>query len=128
VNATATAQQKKTSTILVVEDDCDLRELLAEILARAGYSVVQAANGKEALECLCGVERPRLILLDLSMPVMNGWQFHEALKANERLADIPVLVVSARRDGEKALPVASERFLRKPFELASLLDMVGKFT
>ena len=127
MNATATAQQKKTSTILVVEDDCDLRELLAEILARAGYSVVQAANGKEALECLCGVERPRLILLDLSMPVMNGWQFHEALKANERLADIPVLVVSARRDGE-TLPVASERFLRKPFELASLLDMVERFT
>src|SRR5687768_645517 len=81
--------------ILVVEDDNDIRETVQQILELEGYQVFTAANGKEALDALEHIPHPCLILLDLMMPVMNGWQFLEAKQRNAVISTLPVVVVSA---------------------------------
>jgi len=81
--------------ILVVEDDDDLRWVVVETLSGAGYSATPAANGKEALMMLAAPVLPRLVLTDLSMPVMDGRELIKAMRADERLRSIPVLVLSA---------------------------------
>ena len=79
------------STVLVVEDDPDSRESLSEYLVQKGYQVTQAANGREALDRLRQQDgQPSLILLDFSLPVMNGWEFRDLQVHDPRLADIPV--------------------------------------
>jgi len=114
------------SRILLVEDDAPLRETLTEILGEEGYEVASAANGAEALALLEAADAPSLILLDLMMPVMNGWELHLALRADPRLAEIPVVVLSARAGvSGGALPDAAA-FLAKPFDAARLLDTVGR--
>lgn len=81
--------------ILVVEDDSDIRETLQQVLELEGYRVATAANGHEGLAALETGERPSLILLDLMMPVMSGAEMLDHLRTDERLADIPVVVVTA---------------------------------
>ena len=81
--------------ILIVEDDADVEEAMREILEGEGYPILSAANGEEALRILAEKPRPRLILLDLMMPVMNGWELLRALRESAKLARIPVVVVSA---------------------------------
>src|ERR1043165_8287365 len=81
--------------ILIVEDDADLRDSLAEILTEAGYCVDCAINGLQALRHLQAVAAPQLILMDLWMPVMDGWVFRALLKQDPALAQIPVVVISA---------------------------------
>jgi CheY-like chemotaxis protein len=112
-------------TILVVEDDGDIRECYQSLLERAGYRVATAENGKEALDQLKR-QRPALILLDLMMPVMSGPEFLEILRADSSSAEIPVLIVSAY--GELADATAGvSGFLRKPVELQTLLSAVRRF-
>ena len=82
-------------SILIVEDDSDLREALSEVLRDEGYSVESAADGREALDRLRRDLRPSLILLDLTMPVMNGWQFRAEQRRDPALSEIPVVVLSA---------------------------------
>jgi two-component system chemotaxis response regulator CheY len=109
-------------TILVVEDDLDIRECYQSLLERAGYHVTTAQNGQEALNELSR-ERPSLILLDLMMPVMSGPEFLEAMRLDESSWNIPVLIVSAY--GEIADATAGVAgFLRKPVELQALLSAV----
>lgn len=116
------------SRILVVDDDRDLRELVVELLRSEGYAIVQAANGEEALRHLrSGAPLPHLVLLDLSMPVMDGWRCHREMQADAALAAIPVVVVSGRRDGEPAAPVPADRFLRKPFDDEAILAIVRRY-
>src|SRR4051812_3823868 len=87
--------------VLVVDDDRAIRVTVQEILADEGYAVRAVENGREALEVLRTTEAlPGIILLDLRMPVMDGWSFRQQQKADPRLADIPVLVLSA--DGAMA--------------------------
>src|SRR5262249_51852966 len=81
--------------VLVVEDDSDLRESLCHALRDGGYSVLSANNGQQALETLDAGARPAVILLDLMMPVLNGWELRDALRDDPRLADIPQLAISA---------------------------------
>jgi CheY-like chemotaxis protein len=83
--------------ILVVDDDADSRETLREVLEELGHRVVEAANGREALDFLVDhpTEGVKLILLDLQMPIMNGWQLLKLLDSYVRLSSIPVLVISA---------------------------------
>src|SRR5688572_22529593 len=111
--------------ILVVEDDECIRETLAELLTEEGYRVVEASNGKEALTKLQRTERPCLILLDLMMPVMNGWAFRAAQRADPALASIPVVVLTGVADGQReASALDAAQCLLKPFEFDPLLEVV----
>lgn len=112
--------------ILVIDDDSDIREALATVLESAGYAVLLAENGQAALDLL-KVERnlPSLILLDLMMPVMDGWQFREKQKSSERLSEVPVVIISAGGKVEqKAENLAAAGWLRKPFTIPLLLREV----
>lgn len=108
--------------ILVVDDDDDIREMVRLILESRGYAVTAAANGAEALAQLRGGERPRLILLDLMMPAMNGWQFLEERARDDDLARIPVLAITGNEVGNHPEGVAA--LLRKPFDLSVLFEAV----
>lgn len=113
-------------TVLVVDDDPDLRQALVEVLADQGYRTLSAANGAEALAQLTtGAPLPSLILLDVMMPVMDGWEFSDRQQLDPRLARIPVVVLSAHAS---ASALAGRRklagFLRKPVELTALLATV----
>jgi two-component system, chemotaxis family, chemotaxis protein CheY len=115
------------STILVVDDDPAIREVLEEALSIAGYSVETAANGSEAFERLDEEDLPRLILLDLMMPVMNGWRFCERQSADPRLSGIPVVIVSAdRRATQAASILGAADCLTKPVGLDELLEVVAR--
>ena len=111
--------------ILVVEDDTDIREMLMLMLETEGYSVVGAAEGIEGLAVLSRISAPCLILLDLMMPVMNGWQFLRAVRKDDILAVIPVVVVSAFSG--QAQDEQVEAILRKPIDVDALMEFVKKY-
>jgi two-component system response regulator MprA len=115
-------------TLLVVDDDLDIRDALQDVFELEGYAVLLAADGLEAMERLRqGEPRPQLILLDLMMPRMDGFAFREALRHEVAYSDIPVLVASADLDVREAagnLGVAG--YLRKPLDLPSLLSAVKR--
>jgi CheY-like chemotaxis protein len=117
-------------TVLVVEDDFFIRDLLIELLEDEGYPVASAANGKEALAYLKTTEElPGLILLDLMMPVMDGQQFRQAQQQDSRLQSIPVVVLTASSDTTH-LPEEFEPtgYMAKPIELHRLLDTVAMYS
>jgi CheY-like chemotaxis protein len=111
--------------VLVVEDDLDIRLTLTEVLAEAGFRACEAANGEEALRLLHDGARPDVILLDLMMPVMNGWQFRSEQLREPELAAIPVVVCSAsrhaRRDAEQ---LQARAFIPKPVDIDRLVEVV----
>jgi CheY-like chemotaxis protein len=112
--------------VLVVEDDTDLLEAMVGLLQTAGYVAVGAANGHEALASLERAGPPCLILLDLMMPVMDGWQFRRRQLRDPTLATVPVIVCSAHdrvEDNKAALGV--EHYVRKPLDLEALLDLIA---
>jgi CheY-like chemotaxis protein len=117
-------QELSSSTILVVDDDRELREAVADLLVDEGNTVVQATNGLEALVYLRSHRPPSLVLLDLAMPVMDGWQCLRELRADPALAGIPVVVVSG--EGRETAPVPADRFLKKPFNVPELFAMVHR--
>lgn len=107
--------------VLVVEDEPDVREIMTELLEAEGYATEQAADGRKALALLrTEAEHPDLILLDLTMPVMSGWQFRAEQLADPELAPIPVVVMSA----VDATGVDAFAKLQKPFELDVLVRTV----
>jgi CheY-like chemotaxis protein len=113
--------------ILVVEDDEDLRTVLCEVLEEHGFRAVPAANGLHALAQLQTLDRPDLIILDLMMPVMNGWDFHNHLKANANLQTVPVLLLSSYvRKGTHTGPQDVAGALQKPVSLDDLLGWVRR--
>jgi len=112
---------------MIIEDDDDLRDTLVEIMSAQGYEVAAFADARAALAELEGGLTPFLILLDLMMPTMSGWEFRAAQLENPRLTSIPVVVVTAAStfvDGAPTLP--DTEILRKPFELDTLLALVGR--
>jgi len=111
--------------ILVIDDDPGIRDVLRMSLELEGYNVITAAEGKEALEALATIQRPCLILLDLMMPVMNGWQFAEAIEKDVVLAQIPVAIVTAYAD--KAAAIKAEAIIKKPIDLEALYQVVKKW-
>ncbi|MBI3184863.1 MAG: response regulator [Myxococcales bacterium] len=122
--APVTERNRHRPVVLVVDDDQDILEALAEILEAEGFEIRRARNGQEALERLFA-PCPQLILLDLMMPVMDGWEF--ALRLRQRFDDsaIPIIVLSADRNvGAKAREIGAVGHLGKPFELNELLDLV----
>src|SRR5437868_4530767 len=82
-------------TVLIVDDHDDIRAILRDVLVEEGYDVLVACNGEEGLTKLRGAVRPCVVLLDLMMPVMDGWQLLEAMRADHHLRAIPVMVLSA---------------------------------
>lgn len=113
--------------ILVIDDDQAMRNMLETVLLDEGYSVILARNGKEGLE-LAARQRPALVLLDLMMPVMDGWQFLEALKQMPELADLPVLLLSASRQiVSTARDNPVKAYIPKPFELVKLLAYIDQY-
>ena len=108
---------------MIVEDDHLIREAIAEALGEEGFEVVEAANGREALEALHR-EPASLVLLDLMMPIMDGWQFREEQLRDPELSDIPVVVLSALRDDR----LHAQRHFTKPCDLDELLETVWDFT
>lgn len=117
---------RPTGPVLVVEDDPDQRDAVVLALQHAGYAVVAAADGFEALELLQTGTRPCLILLDLMMPEMDGVQFRKEQLKSAATADIPVVVVSAfgQRTRAKSLQVAD--YLSKPVEIDQLVAVVDR--
>ena len=113
------------SVVLVVDDDYDIREALSDVLASEGYSVVTAADGDEALETLCGGIRPAVMLLDLMMPRVSGVEVIDALRKDESLRGIPVVVCSAHR-GYGPDDLGVHDVLRKPVSVEELLDAVAR--
>jgi len=110
--------------ILVVDDDADLRQSLVDLLEDEGYVTQAAASGREALAALAGPVLPQLIILDLMMPDLNGWQFRDIQSTDARLAAIPVLVVTAGR--KMAHELVGPEVLFKPFSLEDLLSKVDR--
>ncbi len=113
------------SKILVVEDDDDIRDSLRELLEEEGYRVDTAANGQQALIKLRDEELPQLILLDLMMPVMDGWQFQRELRAVPTFESIPIIVISASKFSREPLNAAA--FIPKPLDAGVLLETIESF-
>jgi CheY-like chemotaxis protein len=111
--------------ILIVEDDPDLRELLELILTSKGFEVRCCANGRDALESL-ERRRPDLILLDMKMPVMDGWEFCRALAERGGTHPPIVVVTAAPAPAERAAEVNAQGWLEKPFEYERVEAVVGR--
>ncbi len=119
--------QIETLSVLVVEDDQDIRVTLEDTLASEGMRVATAANGAEALAYLRAHALPDVILLDLMMPVMDGPEFRAAQLADDRLAAIPVVVLSANRDSRSmARAIGAASVLSKPLDLEALVEALER--
>ena len=111
-----------TRSVHIVDDDEALRDVLAEALSEEGLAVSSSANGLEALKTLRAGLRPDVILLDLMMPVMDGWGFREEQSRDPELASIPVVVLTAAHWLHK--PIDARAIVRKPFKLDELLGII----
>ena len=115
--------------VLLVEDNEMNRDMLSRRLVRNGYDVVIAVNGQEGLDMATG-EKPDLILMDMSLPVLDGWEATRRLKADPATASIPVIALTAHAmesDKEKALAAGCDDFDTKPIELPRLLEKMKAF-
>jgi CheY-like chemotaxis protein len=112
--------------VLIVEDDADLREMMAQLLTLEGFQAATATNGREALDYLRKSPTPDLILLDLMMPVMDGWEFSKQQQADPAIAKVPVVVLTAV-DQARAKAVNATAFLNKPLDFDRLLQLVRQY-
>ncbi|MEK6707122.1 MAG: response regulator, partial [Bdellovibrionota bacterium] len=116
--------------ILVVEDDRQIRETLRQWLELEGYNVVTASDGKEALDQLAVNENICLILLDLMMPVMNGWEFLEVkdkMDKSNKIKSLPVVIVTAAGDAANVSATSISGIVRKPIDLDLLMQYIKKY-
>lgn len=117
------------STVFVVEDDVDTRDMLGRFLELEGFQVEVAANGRQALDRLTSGVHPCVILLDLMMPVMDGYGVLAELAKDPRTTAVPVLVLSARaipEEAERATKAGARRFLEKPFDPEDLANELAE--
>ncbi len=111
-------------SVLLVEDDDFIRQEISEALQDEGYHVSTAAHGREALQLLAEGAKPSVVLLDLMMPVMNGWEFLKAFKKDEQYARIPVVILSAFADRATIIGGDAISVLRKPINLNALFSVL----
>jgi CheY-like chemotaxis protein len=109
-------------TVLIIDDERATRDALSELLGKNGREIVTAADGQEALERLTEIPRPSLILLDLTMPRMDGWEFLRRQSADPSVADIPTIVLSGT-----PLAATAKHQLAKPVEVDRLLALVAQY-
>jgi DNA-binding response OmpR family regulator len=112
--------------VLVVDDEADIVFLCRMNLEMAGFEVSSATNGREALAAITA-RRPDIILLDVMMPVMNGWECLEALRADASMNDVPVVMLTAmaqQADRVRGLAAGAASFVTKPFRVAGLVDTI----
>jgi CheY-like chemotaxis protein len=116
-------------TILVVEDDHDVRDSLSLLLEMEGYHVAVANHGRDALNFLENEQQPPcLILLDLMMPVMDGFEFRQRQREHPAFASIPVVVMSAAGSMHEKLPgLAAEAYIKKPMDFSDVADAVERY-
>lgn len=120
---------KRSVTVLIVDDDFDVRETLADVLRDEGYLVAVAVDGIDALEYLRANEAPALILLDWMMPRMDGAQFRVEQEKDPKMASVPVLLLTAdARTAEKARSLRAQAYLKKPVKLEALLAAIALHT
>jgi CheY-like chemotaxis protein len=124
--ASSAPSDTSAQAVLLVEDDDDLRACMSQFLSDSGYAVVSAADGQEALDLLERNPVPALIVTDLMMPRMDGWELITRARATPALAKVPVIVVSAVAERAKVDPSVAG-VLRKPVELSVLLSAVKTF-
>jgi CheY-like chemotaxis protein len=118
--------EQERAHVLVIDDDADIREVLTGVLSDNGLVAHAVGNGKDALEYLATNPRPRVILLDLMMPVMDGTQFREAQLADARLASIPIIVVSAAQDAaNRSRTLRAQGCVAKPIDVEHLMASMG---
>ncbi len=113
--------------ILVVDDDPDIRAVIGTVLEEEGYHVVCAENGRRALDVLDGGYKPCLILLDLRMPTMSGWEFLDERRRRPALSEIPVAVLSAEADRLFPSGLPGDHCLHKPFDVQGLLHLADRY-
>ena len=111
-------------TVLVVEDEEDLREMMRDALELNGYRVATAHDGRQAFDEIARIDELCLVILDLLMPGMNGWDFFAQMRQRAELASVPVVVHSSAPD---QAPPGVTRVLKKPLELSRLLSVVQEF-
>jgi CheY-like chemotaxis protein len=116
-------------SILVVEDDEEIRHTLQALLELEGFRVTSVSDGLQALRFLEATDRPCLVLLDLMMPVMDGWEFLDRIRAHHRtdIMAAPVIVTSAVSERLLHGPVPADDFIRKPYNLDAVLGIVQKY-
>ena len=110
--------------VMIVDDDDEIRDALEDVLGCEGYQVVGARDGRQALDFLHAGPHPDAIVLDLWMPVMDGWQLRQELLSDASLAKIPVIVLTASHDQRMSVLQVNE-VLTKPVDLQKLLDALG---
>ncbi|PWT87417.1 MAG: response regulator [Blastocatellia bacterium] len=116
-------------TILIADDYDDNRELLRHLLSAAAYVVREATNGRECLD-MAREDPPDLIMVDLSMPQLDGWEVFKELRADPRTARIPCVAVTAHTDTQRkrALEAGFSAYVSKPFQTEELMSTVARFT
>jgi two-component system cell cycle response regulator DivK len=115
--------------ILIVEDNEDSRELLAKVLRNKGYMIVEAVDGEEAIEKVVS-EKPDLVLLDISIPKLDGYEVARRLKGREDVKDIPIVAVTAhamKGDREKVIAAGFEGYISKPVNVRELPEQVRSY-
>jgi two-component system, chemotaxis family, chemotaxis protein CheY len=114
-------------SVLIVEDDEEALAMMNQFLQLEGFATITARNGREALHVLRSAARPCVILLDLMMPVMDGWQFRQVQREDAALAAIPVIVVSAAGSRERRATLDPVEYIPKPIDLERLLGSIQRY-
>jgi len=118
---------RRAGPVLIVEDDADVRQALADLLQEEGYECILAKHGVEAIECLRG-QMPSLLLVDLVMPVMDGVDLIARLRCDARWSELPIVVMTAAGDRIMGVDVESLNVpvLRKPVDIATLVQVLAR--